>query len=70
MTQCFGCGKDFPADFEQQQQWLEVRKATGGVGVFFCPSCAQRVGLLMAPIERPPRWFFQRIKALKAFLGS
>jgi hypothetical protein len=48
---CLECLEAFPVDFDDQRMWLEIRKATGGPGVFICPKCANNLGLFL---YRPP----------------
>lgn len=47
MAACVNCLKTFPMEFEEQGQWFEFRKATGGPGLFVCPECA--AGCLFPP---------------------
>lgn len=67
VAQCIECEDRFPIEFEEQGLWLEIRKATGGPGVFVCPSCANEIGLFQMGAERrtPKRW----VGRLREWLG-
>jgi hypothetical protein len=67
VAECLECKKAFPVEFEEQNTWLEIRKATGGPGIFLCPPCANQIGLFqMGGSSRTPhRW----VGRLREWLG-